>query len=300
MKNHSHYLKFLAQNYSVLLLSNKNYPSYEKLQPYFANSTQRNLSQAQLDEIDITLLKHKIDFVILDATDDAAQAKRFYKAMINYSSRLIIISIVNRNISEEMLDLIEASDQIIFDTYNYKQLEERLVQTLSVFYAILSISRRDIKIHNGSSDINTLGSFLDLYEGSSLFIIDELVELNQRLKAGELSKELLDAIGKKCFEIADIFSKHTFSRTASASFKELGDFLVHMHLESVKPSGLKAFDYLYEIINDLNKTLMDIFVDRIIHDVHIFEHSLENNIEFLKINLFPEETKDTSELDFFE
>jgi hypothetical protein len=45
---------------------------------------------------------------------------------------------------------------------------------------------------------------------------------------------------------------------------------------------------------------MDMFVDRIIQDVYVFEHSLENNIEFMKINLFPGDAPDTSELDFFE
>jgi hypothetical protein len=299
-KKHSHYLQFLAQNYHILLLSNKNYPVYDKAQKFFASATQRNLLDDELDNLNNTLLKHKIEVVILDATEDAAQAKRFYHALMSYNSRMVVLTIINKSVNADVLDLIEVSDNIVFEECTYEQLKGRLVQTLSVFYAILSIGRRDISIQSGSANVSALVNFLDLYEGSSLFIVDDLVELNQRLKAGELSRELLDEIGKKCFEIADIFSKHPLTETASSSFKELGDFLIHLELSSITPTALKAFDYLYEIISDLNKNLMDMFVDRIIQDVYVFEHSLENNIEFMKINLFPGDAPDTSELDFFE
>lgn len=299
-KQLSHYLEFLAQNYNILMLSNKSYKEYEEIETFFANGIQRNLHDSELENINITLMTNKIEIVILDSTENAAQAKLFYNALLNYNNRIVVVTIINRNINSEMLDLIESSDHIVFDTFSSNQLKGKLVQVLSVFYAVLSIGRRDIRLKSGSSDINTLVNFLDLYEGSSLFIVDELIELNQELKAGELSKELLVTIGKKCYEIADIFSKNEMISAAAVYFKDLGDFLINLDLSAVKPSGLKAFDYLCYIINDLNKTLMDMFVDRIFQDVAIFEHSLENNIEFMKLNLFPEANEDKSQLDFFE
>jgi len=297
---HSHYLQFLAQNYNILLFSERHYEAYDQLETFFESAIQRNLHDSELENISITLLTNKIEVVILDSTEYAAQAKLFYNALQEYSNRIVVLTIINRHINDDMLDLIEWSDHIIFDNFSFTQLKGRLVQILSVFYAILSIGRRDISLKRGSANVNTLVNFLDLYEGSSLFIVDELIELNQKLKNGELSKELLSEIGKKCYEIADIFSKNELISTASASFKDLGDFLIHLDLTAVKPEGLKAFDYLCEIICDLNKNLMDMFVDRILEDVNIFEHSLENNIEFMKLNLFPEQTEDKSQLDFFE
>jgi len=299
-KQHSHYLQFLAQNYNILLFSERHYEAYDKLETFFESAIQRNLHDSELENINITLITNKIEVVILDSTEYAAQAKLFYNALQAYSNRIVVLTIINRHINDDMLDLIEWSDHIIFDNFSFNELKGRLVQVLSTFYAVLSIGRRDISLKNGSASVNTLVNFLDLYEGSSLFIVDELTELNQKLKDGELSKELLSAIGKKCYEIADIFSKNEFIKTASTSFKGLGDFLINLDLTIVKPEGLKAFDYLCEIISDVNKNLMDMFVDRIFQDVNIFEHSLENNIEFMKLNLFPEQTEDKSQLDFFE
>lgn len=298
-KQHSHYLTFLAENYNILLFSNKNYGAYDDIKTFFANAFQRNIEDAELKNVDITLMVNKIDIVILDATDDIAQANRFYKVISDYSNRIVVMSIINESIGSDAVDLIKASDTILFDSFTSEELKDKLVQILSVFYTIISIGRRDVNLKSGSSDVDMLVDFLDFYEGNSLFIVDELIELNQRLKAGELSKELLAEIGKKVLEISEIFSKHVLLMGVSPVFKELGEFLVNLDFSTLKPSGLKGFDYLSEIINDCNKSLMDMFVDRIFKDVYIFEHSLKNNIEFMKNKLFLEETKDNSELDFF-
>jgi len=194
---------------------------------------------------------------------------------------------------------IQRSDNIIFDTFSEEKLKGKLAEMLSVFYTILSIGRRDISLKSGLSNIDDLGDFLDMYEGSSLFIVDELIELNQQLKDGELSKDLLDEIAKKSFETADIFYKNKQLKEVSPIFNNLGNFLNDLDLSTLEPSSLKAFDYLILLIDDLNKNLMDIFVDRIFQDVHLFEYSLENNIEFMKLNLYPTDNEDTSELDFF-
>ncbi len=298
-KQHSHYLPFLAQNYNILLFSNKSYREYESIKSFFAGAFQRNMEDAELENVNITLMANKIDIILLDATDDKAQANRFYNAVSEYSHRIVVISIINEPIESDVVDLIKVSDNIVFDTFTSEELKDKFVQVLSVFYTIISIGRREVNLKSGSSDVNVLGNFLDSYEGSSLFIVDELIELNQRLKAGELSKELLAEIGKKVLEISEIFSKHTLLAGVSPVFKGLGEFLIDLDFSTLKPSGLKGFDYLSEIINDCNKNLMDMFVDRIFQDIYIFEYSLKNNIEFMKNTLFLDETEDNSELDFF-
>jgi len=298
-KQHSHYLPFLAENYNVLLFSNKSYGVYEGVKTFFASAFQRNMEDAELENVNITLMVNKIDIVLLDTTDSEVQAKRFYKAISDYSHRIVVMSIINEPIGSDVVDLIKVSDNILFDTFTSEELKDKLVQVLSVFYTIISIGRREVNLKSGSSDVDILVDFLDFYEGSSLFIVDELIELNQRLKAGELSKELLAEIGKKVLEISEIFSKHTLLMAVSPVFKELGEFLINLDFSTLKPSGLKGFDYLSEIINDCNKSLMDMFVDRIFQDVYIFEYSLKNNIEFMKDKLFLDESEDSSELDFF-
>ena len=298
-KQHSHYLPFLAQNYNIVLFSNKNYETYENVKTFFASASQRNMENAELENINITLMTNKIDIVLLDTVDDTNQAKRFYEALSHYSSRIVILSIINQHIDNDVIDLIKVSDNILVNTFTVEELKDKLVQILSVFYTIISIGRREVNLKSGSSDVNVLVDFLDSYEGSSLFIVDELIELNERLKAGELSKELLTEIGQKIVEIGGIFSKHVLLTDVAPTFKELGEFLITLDFSTLKPSGLKGFDYLSEIINDCNKNLMDMFVDRIFQDVSIFEYSLKNNIDFMKKKLVSDEAEDKSELDFF-
>ncbi|HEX5330268.1 hypothetical protein [Sulfuricurvum sp.] len=298
-KQYSHYLPFLAQNYNIVLFSNKHYEAYNEAKTFFASGIQRNMQNSELDNINITLMSNKIDIVLLDTTEDPQSARKFYEAIESYNDRIVILSIINREMGSDVIDLVELSDTIVFDTCTYEELKGKLVQILSVFYTIISIGRREVNLKSGSSDVTMLVDFLDFYQGSSLFIVDELIELNQRLKAGELSKELLSEIGGKILDISEIFSKHTLFVRVAPTFKDLGNFLNKLDFSTIPPNGLKAFDYLSEIIDDLNKNMMDIFVDRIFQDVHVFEDSLQNNIEFMKSNLFSKVDEDESELDFF-
>lgn len=298
-KQYSHYLPFLAQNYNILLLSNKNYDAYDEAKSFFACGIQRNIQNSELDNINITLMVNKIDVVLLDTTEDVQCAREFYDAVNSYNDRIVILNIVNRNLNDDLLDLMEKNDNFLFDSFSYEELKGKLVQILSVFYTIISIGRREVNLKSGSSDVTMLVDFLDFYQGSSLFIVDELIELNQRLKAGELSKELLNEIGDKILEISEIFSKHDLFVRVAPIFKDLGNFMNKLDFSAIQPRGLKAFDYVSEIIDDLNKNMMDIFVDRIFQDVHVFEDSLQNNIDFMKNHLLSSNDTDGSELDFF-
>ena len=298
-KQYSHYLPFLAQNYTILFLSNKSNAAYDEAKTFFASGIQRNMQNSELENIAITLMSNKIDIVLLDATEDIAQARKFYDAIHAYNDRIVIISMIHHEIQSDTADIIRISDAVLFENCSYEELKGKLVQILSVFYTIISIGRREVNLKSGSSDVTMLVDFLDFYQGSSLFIVDELIELNQRLKAGELSKELLSEIGGKILDISEIFSKHTLFVRVAPTFKDLGNFLNKLDFSAIQPNGLKAFDYLSEIIDDLNKNMMDIFVDRIFQDVHVFEDSLQNNIEFMKSNLFSTVDDDESELDFF-
>ena len=81
--------------------------------------------------------------------------------------------------------------------------------------------------------------------------------------------------------------------------QDLGRYLLDLDLLKVKPAGLKAFDYLAAILDDVSNTLLNMFVDRIFTDVYIIEHSLENNINFMENTLMGIDDN-SSELDFFD
>ena len=215
-KQHSHYLQFLAQKYNILLLSDKSYEVYDGMKTFFNNAIQRNLQEVELENLNITLMTNNIEMVLLDATTDVSLAQKFYNAVSKNNERIVVLAIVNKKCDDGIMELISLCDNIIFDNFDKEELKGKLVEMLSVFYTILSIGRRDINLKIGSSDVDVLANFLDLYEGSSLFIVDELIELNQELKAGELSKELLAEIGKKCFEIFQKNGTSAFARRPAA------------------------------------------------------------------------------------
>ena len=297
-KQHSHYLKFLAQGYNILLISNRSVKEYDEVKDYFDLGCQRNQTQVELDNLTFTLMNNNIDIVLFDFTDDNDLAQNFYDAILNYNKRIIVIGIVKDN--KDSFSLVKKLDHFLIETFTKEELKDKILTTLSVYYTVKSVSMRDIKIQTGSSEIsNELDEFFDMYEGSSLFIVDELVELNNALKSGELSLELLSTISSKISEIAVIFDANEEISIASEIFRELALYLDKLDISTIEPSSLHAFNYLCAIIDDTNKTLMDMFVDRLFKDVYIFKDSLKNNINFLEDALSANKEEDESELEFF-
>lgn len=300
-KQHSNYLPFLAQKYTLLVISNRNFEVFDELENFFSALMRLPLDPVGLENLSVTLVNAKIDIVVLDATGDNKEiAEVFLRAIQKYNSRIVVISLVDLENLDSVSTILKQSDHILFEPFTKEELRGKLVQVLSVFYAVISIGRREMNLKSGSSETTVMSNFLDMYEGSILFIVDELIELNQDLKSGLLSKELLSSVGENILQIADIFTKDALFSDVVPIFNDLGYFLKHIDLGAIKPSGLKGFDYLCAILDDLNKNMMDIFVDRIFQDVHLFEDSLKNNIDFMKKHLFStNEQENDGDLEFF-
>jgi len=301
-KNHSNYLKFLAQGYNALLVSSNHYSSYDEATEFFDASIQRNMSSDELDNLSLSLINNHIDIVVLDCTKDEALAVQFYEKIREYESRIVVIAILSHDNTKNMYNLIDKFDSILFEGFDIYQLKDKLFTQLSLFYAIKSIGRRDVKIDSGSSEIQlSLDEFFDMYEGSSLFIVDELMALNKSLKSGDLNPELIKKISQKLLEISDNFSKNSEISDLSPIFKDFSEYLIDLDFATIKPESLHAFDYICAIIDDTNAYIMDMFVDRVFKDTYIVKHSLENNIKFMKDSLESLDiSEDESEVEFFE
>jgi|LGOV01.1.fsa_nt_gb hypothetical protein len=299
-KQHSHYLKFLAKGHSTLLLSNQTFEQFKEVAIEFDQSIQRVLTTDELDKLNLTLIHNKVDIIILDCSQNVDLAKSFYEKILKHDNRLVIIGIVKKELGTTLLDFMDKLDCILFNDFTTNELKDKLFVNLSVFYTIKSLALRNTKITAGATESDkNLDDFFDMYEGSSIFIVDELIELNNSLKAGELSKELLDNISMTMFKIADVFANNSETLSVEPIFNDLAKYLKEFDLTSIKPSSLHAFDYLCNIIDDTNDILMELFVDRLFKDVYIFEHSLANNIKFLKKEFLSGEGGDGSELEFF-
>jgi len=299
-KNHSNYLKFLAQGYNTLLLSSSHYDEYDAISDYFDASIQRKLSEEELENLTLTLMSNYIDIVIIDFIDDYDLALKFYEIVANYEPRITIILLFSHKCTNNMLALIEEVDAILFEGFNVYQLKDKLFVQLSLFYTIKSVGRRDIKIDSGSQEIGIdLDEFFDMYEGSSLFIVDELVSFNKSLRSGDLNPKLIEKISQKLMEISDIFAKNSEISDLASIFKDLSIYLEELDLSTIKPKSLYAFDYICAILDDTNSYIMDMFVDRVFKDTYIVKHSLENNIAFVKNILASKEDDTGSDLEFF-
>ena len=300
-KNHSHYLKFLAQGYNTLLVSSNHYSSYTEATEFFDLSIQRTMSSEELDNLSISLMNNHIDIVILDFTKDEELAVSFYEKIKEYESRIVVIAILSQTSTNSIYKLIDEFDSILLEDFDIFQLKDKLFTQLSLFYTIKSVGRRDLKIDSGSSEIGvSLEEFFDMYEGSSLFIVDQLMLLNKSLKSGTLNPELIENISQKLLEISDNFSKNSEISDLSPIFKDFSEYLKDLDFTTIKPQSLHAFDYVCAIIDDTNTYIMDMFVDRVFKDTYIVKDSLENNIKYMKNSLESvDANEDESEMEFF-
>jgi transcriptional regulator of heat shock response len=298
-KQHSHYLKFLAKGHNFLLLSDRHFEQFDKITDEFSLGIQRVLNEDELDNLTNTLMQNNLDIVIIDFYTNSELAIKMYQYIRKYNDRVVIIGILNEDKLENVSHLLNKLDGLLFDGFTLEELKDKLFINLSIFYAIKAIGVRDMKIISGSSTSNDeLDSFFDMYEGQLLFIVDELIELNKSLKAGELSPDILNTVADKMLSLSEIFSREDKISDVVEVFENFAQFLRSLDLSKIDPSSLHAFDYMCAIIDDTNTYMMEMFVDRVFRDVYIFHHSFDNNLRFMKDAISLNE-EDDSELEFF-
>ncbi|WP_457749553.1 hypothetical protein [Sulfurimonas sp.] len=298
-KDYSAYIQFLAVQYNVLYLGDENKELYEKINPYFKNAHEIDLNETILAKLVNILNKYDINVVIINAKDKETLANQFFEEIRKYDSEILTMLLFDPKHYEKLAQTISFVDTIVCYPIIEQLFYKRLFSILSFPYAIKSIGRREIVLKQHIVTEDSIDKFFDTYEGSSLFIADELTQIVTQLNAGELSHELFNQIAQILDDVANIFSKSQETISITPVYQELASYLRSIKLEEIQPEHLKAFDFLSEILSDVSVYLLDMFVDRIFKDVYIFEHSLENNIIFMKGQLEGKDDEDNSELDFF-
>lgn len=298
INNYKKYLQFLAAEYNILYLGNESIDAYNNVASYFMTAAKRALNQNELEHIALTLFKHKINLVIIDAKDNNEISIDFYKAIYSYNQDISILLIFDPKEYKKLFDIVPFVDITVSYPVEEHLFYKRLFTVLSTSYALKSIGRRDIVLNHKNVKEDALDKFFDTYEGSSLFISVDLNEMVIALNSGDLSPKLFESIAEKIDEVGDIFSKTDHTASITPIYKELSYFIRELDLTKIKPENLKGFNYLSQILNDVSVYLLDMFVDRIFKDVYVFEHSLKSNISFLKNTLLDIEEVE-SELEFF-
>jgi len=280
-KQYGHYLKFIAKEHNLLLISDRHFDEFNDIKEMFYLYIQRVANIDELDNINNTLMQNNIDIIVIDFAKNYKIAIKIYESIMDYNENMIIIGILKEKSVQKISFLLNKLNGLLFDSFNVDDLEEKLFINLSVFSSIEKISnQKDIISSSNSND--ELGEFFDLYEGQLIFIVDELIEYNNLLKAGELSEDILQNVALEIQTLAEIFSKEKKISAVVNIFEDFSKYLSSLDLSQIEPSSLHAFDYLCALIDDINSYMMDMFVDRVFRDVYIFQHSFENNLVFMK------------------
>jgi hypothetical protein len=296
---YNNYLPFLASGNNILILSNHRYPQFDSIQESFETLTYRKIDTYFLEELGTTLSLLKINIIILDTTEDPSLSRRYYTAIQRYNPYIIIMTITSSAPTEDEMLLIKESFTTLISPFSAEELSMKLFGALGIFYVIKSISRREIRIKNNAHEEIEKNNFLNEYQGSALFMVDDLSEINASLQSQPLSAELLNALATSLSEISRIFLMSRRLSSVSPIIDDLVSFIktIDPALRDEKMS--KGIGYLGYLIDDISRNLLDLFVDRIIDNVAIFSHSLENNIEYIKSSFGYDELIE-SEPEFFE
>ena len=292
------YVKFLAGKYSVLYIGDDSSFLDDELSS-LSTFLQVDANDSVLDELEGILLVSEIRVVIINIFADVAKTEEIFKRVKEYDENLYVMVIFDLELSRELYELLPFVDSIVTYPVNKAIFYEKLFSLLSICHSLDVISRRDIVLKSKNATELDEESFYDLYAGSVMFIVNDLSDIIISLDSGEMSKQFLVSISDKLEEVVDIFSKSSKTESIVPIFKELIFFLKELELEEIEPKNLKGFSYLSNILNDINIYLSDIFIDRILKNVYIFEHSLQDNIEFMKNTFYPSEVRTKSELEFF-
>lgn len=296
-ENYNSYLQFLAAEYNILYLGGSDNEKYNSISSYFMTSSKVDINKEILDKFTSTLSKRHINFVIIDVEDNDELVIEFYEVIKKFNEDILVMLVFNPKEYKKLFEIVPLVDITVSYPVDMQIFYKRIFVILSTSYAMKSIGKRELIVKKKDVKEDVVESFFDIYEGSTIFISDDLLSMVNSLNAGNLSHVFFINISEKLDEVAYIFSKIDQTSSVSPIFTAFAVFLRELDLNSIEPNNLKAFNYLPYILTDISAYLLSMFVDRIFTDVYIFEDSLQNNIQFMKNSLNGNE--DDCKLEFF-
>lgn len=292
------YLHLLAGTKKVLYITQKENQIVSNVSKVFLESFQITANEEMLDNLTVLLTQYDVSLVIIDAQQVGSLCKFFYDKIQQFDERILVMLMIDPKDYIDIIEQFPKVDMIVENNVDEALLEKKLFILLSLIYTKNCLMNENKAFRDKNLEKESITEFLDNYEGSSLFITDELLDILKELDSGVLSHSTLIKIANEVEEVSKIFNALEVTKGVAPIYKDLAIFLRELDLNSIKPKNINAFDYLSNILSDISVYLTDIFVERLFSDVTIFQYSLQSNIEFMKNALHGIE-KDTSELSFF-
>ncbi len=299
-KEYGRYLQFLASEYNILYVGKDSQEIYDETSEYFLSASKVDINAEILEKINTILTKRHINVVVFDAKDNNPLIADFFRAINSFNEEIMTLLLFEPKEYKKLFDIVPFVDINISYPIEKERFQKKLFTLLSRSYALNSIGRREIILKQEGVNEDSIDKFFDTYEGSAMFVADDLMDIVKNLNDGNLSHQFFVNIADKLDEVASIFSKAEQTQSVTPIYEELASYLRSMNFEEIEPQNLSAFNYLSEILSDVSIYLMDMFVDRIFKDVYIFKDSLDSNMQFMKSRLEGKsEDEDESELEFF-
>ncbi|MDD5051282.1 MAG: hypothetical protein PHO27_00960 [Sulfuricurvum sp.] len=240
----------------------------------------------------------KIDAVIIESANPS-DTLRICRHINQYDWKIALVVIVpDGALVPEYRESNAIVDTMLCRPFEQSVLIKKMVTALAAKQAMMQLSH-SLGLESLLNDQGDIETFKNTFEGNILLICETLKNHAQRLENGELSPELFKDIANSVEKISQIFSHHHYTKHVAKIFDNLALYLEQYDFSNTNISVLEGFDFLTKVVEDIIVYMKDFFINRIFSDVYVFEHSLDNSIEFMKNHL--ESRADTqSEMEFFE
>ncbi len=282
-------INILCTNSKVLVIGKLNNELNETLDKYFKNIEYLNITDETKNILNQNLYE-QFNIIIFSPQD---------KDIFDLIPKKAIV-ILNDNLYTDFKDYINKVYAILLSPASEIELLNKIYAILSMdeINVLIKAKEKLIQKYDKSETNHNIDEFLDQYSGNMMFINDDLNESLEKLRNLELSKENFKNISTALFQLSIIFAEEKKLVTVSKIFSHFAELLINLDLETINPENYSAFDLLTRIIEDLTIYIDELFIYKVLKEVHLFEDSMENNINYFESELLGVE-QDTEELEFF-
>ncbi len=298
--------KYEYKNFLSLLAKTRNLLVYDDgllLKEYkdtldmFESYRYNNINETSVENVSRMLVSMHIDMVLIYAKS-SKNVLELCREIAQYDRNIVITVILEERDTLTCKHIMNLADTLLSVPFEPEELCKKLSIALAAKLMIYEMSHT-LNTHKKFMDDTGIENYLDTYTEEIKLISARLSILVGRLQSGELGCELFYEIAEELEVISKIFGYHHYTAHLTSIFDEMSGFLRIYSFDNVDLSTLEGFDFLVEILKDIQNYLENFFIKRIFSDVYVFEHSLQDTIQFM-VNHLLGKKESKSDLEFFD
>jgi len=295
--DYRNFLALIAKKHSILVYDDGLLlKEYKDVFGLFESSRYNSINEASLATLPSMFISMRVDMVLV-CGDSLEDVLKICKMVSSHDKNIVITAIFKSGEDAFNRHISHVADTIVFSPFEPKVLYKKMSIALSSKMMMQEMTHT-LHTHKKFLDETGIEHFRDEYRDDAKMISEVLYGYVQRLEAGELSHELFCEMADGIDSLGTLFTYHHYTAQLKEIFDEMAAFLRSYDFEDIDISTLEGFDYLVEILKDIQVYIENFFVQHIFSDVYVFEHSLHDSIGFMIRRLTNSKTKE-SEVEFF-